>query len=314
MKLRIATRQSPLALAQTRWITKLLLASDESLEIEELLITTQGDQRQDEALWQVSGKALFVSELETAILEDRADIAVHSMKDLPSVLADGLQIACVPSREDPRDALIARDGTELEGLEAGSKVGTSSLRRMVQLRRVRPDLNYVPIRGNVDTRLRKLDQGDYAAIVLAVAGLRRLGITDPRIRPIPRELSIPAVGQGAIAIEARSAQTEVLEVLRPLEDQITRMEIEAERAFAQRLGVDCHVPVAAHASSQANGQQLRLDAMVASTTEHRIISSGTCQQVLVAHAHERYVHAQRIGDELAETMINQGAAELIAKG
>ncbi len=311
MKLRIATRQSQLALAQTRWVEKLLLANHPALEIEEVLITTRGDIHQQGPLWQMGGKALFVSELENAILENKADIAIHSMKDLPAELAEGLEIVCVPSREDPRDALIAQSGEDLDELEAGSTIGTSSLRRTIQLRRVRPDLAYEPIRGNVDTRLKKLEQGDYSAIVVAIAGLRRLGISDARIRPISRELSIPAVGQGAIAIQARAEHQAMIQYFQPLEDPIARMEIEAERAFAKHLGVNCRTPVAAHATSGANGQQLRLDAMVASTTEDKVIASGTHEQVLFTNLQERYAQARRIGDELAMKMLEQGAADMM---
>ncbi|MCB9707690.1 MAG: hydroxymethylbilane synthase [Myxococcales bacterium] len=314
MKLRIATRQSPLALAQTRWVGKLLAAHHPRLIIEEVPMTTRGDTHQGEPLWQMGGKALFVSELEHAILEGSADLAVHSMKDLPAQLADGLEIACVPSREDPRDALIAQGGEALDDLEAGARVGTSSLRRVSQLRRLRPDLAYVAIRGNVDTRLRKLDRGEFAAIVLAVAGLRRLGIHDPRIKPIARELSIPAIGQGALALEAKCDDVEVLSCLASLEDPMARTEIEAERAFAKRLGIDCHTPVAAHAASFANCQQLRLDAMVASEVQNRVVTASTSEQLNAASLYERHNQARRMGNELAEQMLREGAAEMIALG
>ncbi|QQR90392.1 MAG: hydroxymethylbilane synthase [Myxococcales bacterium] len=311
MKLRVATRTSKLALAQTRWVIKQLQLHHAGLEVEEFPIVTRGDKEQDKPLWQIGGKALFVSELEQAVLRGEADFAVHSMKDLPAEIADGLDIVCIPPREDPSDAIVSFEGEEFDALTAGSSIGTSSPRRTVQLRAKRPDLAFVPLRGNIDTRIRKLDSGEVSAIVLALAGLRRLGIQDKRIRVLPFDLSLPAIGQGALALQGRTDDTGTTEILSCLENSTARLEIEAERALAKGLGVDCHVPVAGLARSMSNGQQLKIEAMVASSDGDRTLSSFTQEDILVATQEQRYNEARRMGTELAERLLEQGAKDLI---
>src|SRR5688500_8816083 len=202
VKVRIATRGSKLALVQTRWVAARIREHNPGIEIEEVVIVTKGDKITDVPLAKIGGKGLFVVDVEDAITQGRADIAVHSMKDVPAHLAEGLGIVCVPEREDPRDVLITREGGELDDLTAGTQVGTGSLRRVCQLRQRRPDLAYVPMRGNVDTRLRKLAEGEVGAIVLAAAGLNRLGLAGSvKLAAIPAGTCLPAVGQGALAIE-----------------------------------------------------------------------------------------------------------------
>ncbi len=243
----VATRRSKLALAQARaWIAELGRANP-GLEVAELHVTTTGDKIQDRALREVGGKALFIKEIEEAILDGRAQIAVHSMKDVPAELAPGLVIGCVPAREDPRDVIVSREGCRFEELPPGSTVGTSSLRREALLRDWRPDLKLVPLRGNVDTRLRKCEEGEMDAIVLAYAGLRRLGLGDRATEVLDVERIIPAVGQGALGIERRDGAEDVAVFLRPLADPETTIAVAAERGVMTAVEGSCQVPVAGHA-------------------------------------------------------------------
>jgi hydroxymethylbilane synthase len=252
----LATRKSSLALAQARaWVAELKQAA--AVEVEELHVTTTGDRIVDRALSEVGGKGLFIKEIEEALLDGRADIAVHSLKDVPAELAPSLMLACIPHREDPRDVLITREGSRLEELPAGSKVGTSSLRRIVQLQRARPDVQFVPLRGNVDTRLKRCQEGVVDAIVLAHAGLKRLGLGHHVTQLLEPEVLLPAVGQGALAIECRAADTAVRELLRPLQDQETAIQVAAERGVMLAVEGNCQVPVAAYAMHTAEGLWLR---------------------------------------------------------
>lgn len=243
--LRVATRQSALALAQTRMVARALEQRHPGLRVEELRITTEGDRVQDRALRDVGGKGLFVKELELALLDGRADFAVHSLKDLPAHLAAGLCLACVPRRESPYDRLVTRDGSALDALALGARVGTSSLRRSLQLTAARPDLRIELLRGNIDTRLRRLDAGDFDAIVLAEAGLTRLGVTT-KGASLAGAL-VPSIGQGALALECRDDDGATRAVLTSLEDVRSRIEVTAERAVLEALGADCSVPLGAHA-------------------------------------------------------------------
>jgi len=251
----IATRESRLALWQAEHVKSLLEQRGHSVSL--LGMTTKGDQILDRSLSKVGGKGLFVKELELALEEGRADIAVHSLKDVPMDLPEGFALACVMEREDPRDALVSTHHATLDELPQGAVLGTSSLRRTVLLRALRPDLKIEPLRGNLDTRLRKLDEGQYAAIVLAAAGLKRLGLAS-RIRQVfEPEQMLPAAGQGALGIEVRADRKDLIEALAPLAHQTTWLAVAAERAVSRAMGGSCSMPLAAHAVFSGEYLQLR---------------------------------------------------------
>ncbi len=252
----IATRESPLALWQAEHVQQLLRARGHDVSL--LGMTTKGDQILDRSLSKVGGKGLFVKELETALEDGRADIAVHSLKDVPMDLPAGFALACVMLREDPRDAFVSPRYAALEDLPLGAVVGTSSLRRQALLQALRPDLKLEPLRGNVNTRLRKLDEGQYDAIVLAAAGLMRLGMGD-RIRTkfAPAQM-LPAAGQGALGIEIRADRQDLIDALQPLADQTTWFTVTAERAVSRCMGGSCSMPLAAF--GRFDGDSLQLDA------------------------------------------------------
>jgi hydroxymethylbilane synthase len=254
-KLVIATRESRLALWQAEHVKALLEQRGHQISL--LGMTTRGDQILDRSLSKVGGKGLFVKELELALEEGRADIAVHSLKDVPMELPEGFALACVMEREDPRDALVSNRFAGLDELPQGAVVGTSSLRRVVLLRSLRPDLKIEALRGNLDTRLRKLDDGQYDAIVLAAAGLNRLGLRQ-RIRQLfEPEQMLPAAGQGALGIEVRAGRADLLELLAPLAHQATWLAVAAERAVSRAMGGSCSMPLAAHATFSGEHLQLR---------------------------------------------------------
>jgi hydroxymethylbilane synthase len=288
--LRLATRKSALALAQARAYARSLGAAHAGLVVEELHVVTSGDRIQDRPLQDVGGKGLFVKEIEEALLEGRAHFAVHSIKDVPAELAPGLAIAAVPKREDPRDVLVSRGGEGLMELKQGARVGTSSLRRRTLLLRARPDLEVQVLRGNVDTRLRKLDEGQVDAIVLAAAGLRRLGIARA-VEVLEPAVMLPAVGQGALGIECRADDGEVQALLRATEDPETRIAVAAERGFLAAVGGSCNLPVAAHA--QRSGPEMLLSGMMADADGSRA-RFGERRAGWPADAAE----AERIGREL----------------
>jgi hydroxymethylbilane synthase len=242
-----ATRRSALALAQCRAFVARLKAAHPDLELVEEQVVTTGDKIQDRPLSEVGGKGLFVKEIEEALLERRADIAVHSIKDVPASLPDGLELTCIPLREDPRDVLVSPKHGTLANLPQGAKVGTSSLRRAVCLKAARPDLVIVPLRGNVDTRLRKIDAGECDAIVLARAGLVRLGLADRATEILSPEVSLPAVGQGALGIESRADDDDTRARLAVLADPTTSRCVHAERGVLIALGADCKTPMGAYA-------------------------------------------------------------------
>jgi len=267
-KLTYATRKSPLALAQCRAFVASLVAAHTDLTMTELLVTTTGDRIQDRPLSEVGGKGLFVKEIEEALLDGRADLAVHSVKDVPAALPEGLTLACLPRRADPRDVLVSpRHGT-LAALPRGARVGTSSLRRVVSLREARPDVEFVPIRGNVDTRLRKVDAGEVDAVVLAGAGLRRLGLEARATEWLSTEVSLPAIGQGALGIEIRANDRVAEGALAPLHDADTAVAVAAERGVMAALNGDCRTPIAAHATR--DGEELVLRVMVADPDGSRV--------------------------------------------
>jgi hydroxymethylbilane synthase len=297
--IRIATRRSPLAKWQANHVAGLLQAREPGLEVRLHELVTKGDKILDVALARVGGKGLFVKEIEDALLARDAEIAVHSMKDLPAVLADGLVIGAVPHREDPRDALCARSAGRLDDLPRGARVGTSSLRRAAQLKALRPDLHVETIRGNVETRLRKIEQG-LDAVVLAYAGLRRLGLAQHATYVFEPSEMLPAVAQGALALEARADDAATLARLAPLDDAETRQRVEAERGLLRRLEGGCQVPIAAHAT--VSGGRVTLRALVASLDGVRVIRgerSGPAPE------------ARAVGEALGEELLSRGAAEIL---
>ena len=287
--LTIGSRGSQLALWQANWVKGRLEALGEPCVIE--IIKTTGDKITDVPLAKVGGKGIFTKEIEEALLDGRIDLAVHSLKDLPTELPPGLGIAAIPEREDPRDALA---GCTLRGLPQGAKVGTSSLRRVAQLRALRPDLLMEPIRGNLDTRLRKLEEGQYGAIVLAAAGLKRLGL-DSRISEIlSPESMCPAVGQGALAVETRLDDGRAEQVCRGLDDAATRVAVTAERALLASLGGGCQVPIGAYAIL-ASGQ-LRLTAIVGAPDGTKLLRGETAGSPETAVEMGRRLGRQLLGD------------------
>lgn len=308
MKIRIATRKSQLALWQTRYVAARLKALHKNLEIEEIHVVTRGDQVQDRPLHEVGGKALFVSEVERYVAHGEADLAVHSLKDVPGdvPLADGCELLCLPKREDPRDVLVTRDGEDLMGLSAGSVIGTTSLRRQTQLRVQRPDLAYRNLRGNVPTRLEKLKSGAFDGIILAAAGLKRLELLDGLPHQIlNEEVCLPAVGQGTLAIEGLSARDDLRELLAPLEHTETRLVTAAERAFLKRLCGSCRAPIAGHATID-NGR-LTMNAFVANLHD-KSVSASVSERLGTG---SELVDAETIGQEVAERLLDQGARTLM---
>jgi len=291
----IGSRGSALALWQARWTAARLESLGHSCRIE--IIRTTGDKITDVALSKVGTKGLFTKELEEALLAGAIDLAVHSLKDMPTDLPAGLTIAAVPEREDPRDAVVGR---RIEELAPGARVGTSSLRRAAQLHAARPDLVIEPVRGNVDTRLRKLDEGQYDALVLAAAGLKRLGQEGRIAEWIAPERMCPAPGQGALAVETRNAPDDAWELCHQLEHAPTRAAVEAERALLRGLGGGCQVPIGAYAI--VTGDHLHLRAVVASP-------DGAC--LLTRESTGPAAEAQHIGSELASKLLADGAREIL---
>ncbi|RUL63289.1 hydroxymethylbilane synthase [Dyella dinghuensis] len=298
--LRIATRKSALALWQAEHVAGLLRAAHPGLHVELVPLTTRGDEILDQPLATIGGKGLFLKELEVAMLEGRADLAVHSLKDVPSELEHGFALPAILPRADAADAFVSNDYADLAALPQGARVGTSSLRRQAQLRAVRPDLELLDLRGNVGTRLQKLDAGHYHAIVLACAGLERLGLHD-RIRSrLAAPAWLPAPGQAAIAIEARIDQPDVLEALAVLDDADTRIAVTAERAMNQALGGSCTVPVGAWCTLTEHG--LHLLGLVGD------VSSG---RLVIAQAAGNTDDAVKLGNDVAQSLFAQGAAAFL---
>lgn len=298
--LKIATRQSPLALWQAEYIKSRLEQQHPNLTVELVTFVTQGDKILDTPLAKIGGKGLFVKELEAALLDGRADLAVHSMKDVPMQLPEGLNLAVICEREDPFDAFVSNQYAHFNDLPQGAKVGTSSLRRKCQILKARPDLEIIDLRGNVGTRLSKLDAGLYDAIILASAGLKRLELTARIRHALPAELSLPAVGQGALGLECRSQDQHVLDLIDFLQHTETSACVRAERAFNAYLEGGCQVPIAAFA--QLQGDQL--------TVEGRV-GEPTGQQLLVAIQQGHQDQAEALGVALAKDLLAQGAGELL---
>jgi len=296
-KLVIATRESPLALWQAHFVAGELRRLHPSLEVELLGMTSRGDQILDTPLYKVGGKGLFVKELETALLDGRADIAVHSMKDVPMELPDGLTLGVICEREDPRDALVGIDS--FDALPQGARLGTSSLRRSCQIKRSRPDLDIGFLRGNVNTRLSKLDAGEFDAIMLATAGLLRLGFDDRIGARIDPDISLPAGGQGAVGIEYRQSDTRTAELLAPLQHDLTARCVRAERAMVRKLDGGCDVPIASYAIIE--GDQLWLRGRVGSPDGETLL-----------FAESRGSDPEALGDTVANQLLEQGADTILA--
>ncbi|MCU3985782.1 hydroxymethylbilane synthase [Enterobacter mori] len=299
--LRIATRQSPLALWQAHYVKQRLEACHSGLRVELVPMVTRGDVILDTPLAKVGGKGLFVKELEMALLENRADIAVHSMKDVPVEFPEGLGLVTICEREDPRDAFVSNQYDSLDALPEGSVVGTSSLRRQCQLAELRPDLVIRSLRGNVGTRLGKLDNGDYDAIILAVAGLKRLGL-ESRIRvALPPEQSLPAVGQGAVGIECRLDDARTRELLAPLNHDETAIRVKAERAMNTRLEGGCQVPIGSYAELTDGELWLRA-----------LVGAPDGSQMVRGERRGKAQDAEQLGVSLAEELLDNGAREILA--
>ncbi|WP_333608443.1 hydroxymethylbilane synthase [Arsukibacterium sp.] len=299
--IRIATRKSALALWQAEFVKAELLRHHPLLTVELVPMSTQGDKILDTPLAKIGGKGLFVKELETAILEGRADIAVHSMKDVPVEFPPGLMLSTICQREDPRDAFVSNLFSSLSALPPGAVVGTSSLRRQCQLKALRPDLQVRDLRGNVNTRLAKLDNGEYAAIILAAAGLIRLGFEQRITDLLPVTSSLPANGQGAVGIECRTDDLAVQQLLAPLEHLATRHCVLAERAMNRQLQGGCQVPIGAYA--EITDGQLWLRGLVGSL--------DGCQ--IIRHQLEGPAeNAEQLGEQLAQVLLAEGAGDILA--
>ncbi len=301
--IRIASRKSQLALVQTHWVQEQLQKHFPGRTFEVQTMSTQGDNILDVALAKIGDKGLFTKELEIQMLNHKADFAVHSLKDLPTRLPEGLILGCVTERENPADALVVHEkhkDKQLDTLPEGTVIGTSSLRRLAQLRHHYPHLAFKDVRGNLNTRLAKLDAGEYDALILAVAGLERLGMSDRIHQAIPSEVSLHAVGQGALGIECRAEDSEILEILQVIQHQPTAYRCYAERAFLRELEGGCQVPIGVNTS--LDGDTLTLTGMVASLDGQRLI-----KDTITGAATE----AEQIGIQLAQTLRQQGAKEIL---
>ncbi|MDM7859207.1 hydroxymethylbilane synthase [Alteromonas sp. ASW11-36] len=300
--IRIATRKSALAMWQAEYVQAELLRHHPDLTVELVPMSTQGDRILDTPLAKIGGKGLFIKELEVAMLENRADIAVHSMKDVPVEFPQGFGLHAICPRENPFDAFVSNTYSSIGELPQGAIVGTSSLRRQCQLRHHRPDLVIKDLRGNVNTRLQKLDNGEYDAIILAAAGLIRLGMNKRIKYTLPIELSLPAVGQGAVGIECRNDDAALIKRLKPLQDDATFYRVTAERALNARLQGGCQVPIGSFA--QLNGDTLLLKGLVGSTDGETLIT---------AEASANINDAEALGISVAEQLLAQGAGALLAE-
>lgn len=299
-KIRLGTRSSPLARWQADWVTSQLV--ELGIEVEQVLITTQGDVRTG-SLSQIGGQGLFTKEIQRALLDNRVDLAVHSLKDLPTAPTPGLTLAAIPPRETTHDCLVSNSVKSLQELPKGARLGTGSLRRRAQALFIRPDLVVEEIRGNVDSRLRKLDEGQYDAIMLAEAGLKRLGLDARMTQILPLELMLPAVGQGALGLETREDDIVTQALLMPLDHAPSHAAIDAERSMLATLRGGCLAPIGASATVSAEGELTLIGVVVRVDGEKRIS----------AQAHGPMADAVQIGKAVAEDLLSQGASELIAQ-
>jgi hydroxymethylbilane synthase len=300
-KIRIATRSSKLALWQANWIKERLEEIHQDLSVELLHLKTKGDKILDVPLAKIGGKGLFVKELETALLENRADIAVHSLKDVPTEFPDGLEISVFTKREVPGDAFVSSKYNRFEALPEKAVVGTSSLRRIAQLQKVRPDIQFKSLRGNVNTRLKKLDSGEFDAIILAAAGLIRLGLNDRLTHLLDHDISLPAIGQGVVCIESRIGDESVFDRISPLADKETATNVSAERALLKRLNGGCQVPIAGHAVTE--DQRILLTGVLASPDGKKLLKmteSGPISE------------STEIGIRLGNRLLEAGGREILA--
>ena len=302
MDIRIGTRGSKLALNQSEWIKKQLEMRHSGIRVDLVKIKTTGDKILDTPLSKIGGKGLFVKEIEEALLESRVDVAVHSMKDVPAQLPKELMLSTFPPREDPSDALIAEGECRLDQLPKGAKVGTSSLRRGAQLLHFRPDLKLVSLRGNVDTRLNKLKSGDLQAIILATAGLNRLGLSNVITQTIPFHQLLPAVGQGALGLEVRRGDQETIDLLDFLNHEDTQTAVTAERAFLKTLEGGCQVPIAGFA--RINGDTLSFEGLVAELDGSRVYKETVTG---------RRDQAEAMGIETAQTLLASGGGDVLRR-
>jgi hydroxymethylbilane synthase len=298
--LNIGTRGSLLALTQSEWVKAALERQWQECRVELKIIKTTGDKILDVPLAKVGGKGLFVKELEDALLEETVDLAVHSMKDVPADLPHGLEIGAIPRREDPRDVLISRNGQDLYGLPLNARLGTSSLRRAAQLKFLRPDLQIENLRGNLDTRLRKLEEGRYDAIVLAAAGIHRMGWQDRITAYLSTTEFLPAIGQGALGIEIRSEDQTMRELIAPVHDSDTAAAVRAERSLLMGLQGGCQVPIAGHA--QVSNGQIALQGLVASLDG---------KQMFRMTRSASYDEAESLGRDLARELLDAGARAIL---
>jgi hydroxymethylbilane synthase len=301
-KIVIATRGSKLALWQAEWVRSKILGLDPSLEVELMKIKTTGDKILDVPLAKVGGKGLFVKEIEEAMLRGEADLAVHSMKDVPTVLPEGLHLGAILVREDPRDAFISLKAKSFRDLPEGATVGTSSLRRSCQLKSMRPDLRITSLRGNLDTRLRKLQEGQFDAIILASAGVKRLGFEAKITEVLEPGVSLPAIGQGAVGIECRRDDEFINALIKPLDHGETATCVRAERACLKKLEGGCQVPIAAHARLEAG--RLVMDGLVGSVEGDSIIR---------CHMEGSPGEAEALGTAVAEDLLSRGADRILAE-
>lgn len=297
---KIGTRGSALALWQAEWVRSRILSFHPELEVQIVKIKTTGDKILDVPLAQVGGKGLFVKEIETALLEKRVDLAVHSMKDMPAEIPRGLCIGVVPERESPLDVLISRHGRTFDDLPEGAGIGSSSLRRGAQVRHRRPDMKIRPLRGNLDTRLKKLHAENLDAIILAAAGVRRLGLEDRITEYIPEAVMLPAIGQGALSIEIRDNDDAVKNLVAPMDHRDTRLAVEMERAFLARLEGGCQVPIAGLA--KVTGDQMEMTGLVA-----EIDGSVLIRETISGPADQRI----RLGETLADRLLEKGGKEIL---
>lgn len=299
-EIKIGSRKSPLALWQANWVRDNLLKRFSDITVTIIKITTSGDKFLDAPLSEVGGKGLFVKEIEEALLDHHVDIAVHSMKDVPNTLPDNLSIAAITEREDPRDVLISKKNTPLKNLPQGACVGTSSLRRQAQLLKFRPDLQIIPLRGNVGTRIDKLENHDFDAIVLAAAGVKRLNMEHKITEYIDTDICLPATGQGALGLETRTDDTDILRFIKDFDHHKTHIAVAAERVVLNKLQGGCQIPIGAY--GEINEEKIKLAAIVASIDGKQFIKESNITSV---------DNAEQLGLEIAEKLLSNGADKII---
>ncbi len=316
-KIVIGTRGSKLALYQAEFIRSKLRRLYPDLEIELNKIKTTGDKILDVPLAKVGGKGLFVKEIEDALLKNEVDIAVHSMKDVPTEFPDGLHLAVICKREDPRDAFVSKirnskfEIRNFKALPSGAKVGTSSLRRLCQLLNIRPDLKILQLRGNLDTRIRKLDEGQFNAIILAAAGVKRLGLENRMTEILPVDISLPAIGQGAIGVECRVNDEVINNLIAPLNHPETSLCVRAERAFLKRLEGGCQVPIAAYARIEKRGKNPKSEIRNSKLIMDGLVGSISGDRVIKGRIEGNPENAESLGITLAEDILSRGALEIL---